>query len=82
MGGVALRYGGSRWPCGGSCRQDRAVNLVCPACATTNRVPGERLKDQPVCGRCSAKLMPAEPVALDDTTFPKYVANTDRKSVV
>ena len=53
------------------------MNLVCPACATTNRVPEERLKDQPVCGRCSAKLLPTEPVALDDTTFPKYVANTE-----
>ena len=52
------------------------MNLVCPACATTNRGPEERLTDQLVSGRCSAKLMPTEPAAPDDTTFPKHVANT------
>ena len=52
------------------------MNLVCPNCATTNRVPDERLQDQPVCGRCSEKLMPAHPVELTDETFPRYIANT------
>jgi hypothetical protein len=35
------------------------MNLCCPSCGTTNRVPAERLKDQPECGRCGAELMAA-----------------------
>jgi thioredoxin 2 len=36
------------------------MHLVCPACATTNRIPDERLHDSPVCGRCGAPLMATE----------------------
>lgn len=53
------------------------MNLCCPACGTTNRVPDQRLNDRPVCGRCGAELMAAKPAALTDDTFPKFVANTD-----
>jgi len=53
------------------------MNLCCPACGTTNRVPTERLKDQPVCGRCGAELMAAKPTALTDATFPAFVAHTE-----
>jgi outer membrane protein len=52
------------------------VNIVCPDCGTTNRVPDHRLTDQPVCGRCGAELAPAQPVALTDATFAAYVAGT------
>jgi len=53
------------------------MNLCCPACGTTNRVPIERLKDQPVCGRCGVELMAAKPATLTDATFPAFVAHTD-----
>jgi len=53
------------------------MNLVCPACGTTNRVPGERLQDEPVCGRCGAALMSAQPVPLRDANFPAYIAGTE-----
>ena len=53
------------------------MNLVCPACGTTNRVPQDRLKDQPVCGRCGADLMAAGPVSLTDATFPAFIAHTE-----
>ena len=52
------------------------MNLVCPACGTTNRVPDERLLDQPVCGRCKGALMAAQPVELDDSQLPAYIAGT------
>ncbi|MDL2336925.1 MAG: thioredoxin TrxC [Pseudomonadota bacterium] len=52
------------------------MNLVCPACGTTNRVPDERLHDQPVCGRCKGALMAAHPVALDDAHLPAFIAGT------
>ena len=53
------------------------MHLVCPACGTTNRIPDERLHDAPVCGRCGAELMAAEPVALSDAALPKFIASTE-----
>jgi thioredoxin 2 len=53
------------------------MNLVCPACGATNRVPDERLSDQPVCGRCKVELMAAKPVALTDVSFQGFVAGTE-----
>ena len=52
-------------------------HLVCAQCGTTNRVPQERLDHHPVCGRCSAELMEAKPVALNDAVFDKFVAGTE-----
>jgi len=52
------------------------MNLVCPSCGATNRVPDARLHDEPVCGRCSDALMPVQPVALTDATFAAYVQKT------
>ncbi len=53
------------------------MHLVCPSCATTNRVPDARLHDQPVCARCGTELMAAAPVALADAALPKFIAVTD-----
>lgn len=53
------------------------MHLVCPACAATNRIPEERLQDAPVCGRCGAPLMAAEPVSLNDVTLAKFIAGTE-----
>ena len=52
------------------------MHLVCPACSTLNRVDEARLHDDPVCGSCRAPLMAAEPVSLDDTTLPSFIAGT------
>ncbi len=53
------------------------MHLVCPACSSTNRVPPERLNQQPVCGRCGAELAPATPIALGDAQLPNYLARSD-----
>lgn len=53
------------------------MHLVCPACSATNRIPDERLKDAPVCGKCGHALMALEPVALSDQALPKFLANTE-----
>lgn len=49
--------------------------LTCPACAATNRVPQDRLSDEPVCGRCGAPLSAGEPVLLDDTSLPRMLSS-------
>jgi len=53
------------------------MNLVCPDCGATNRVPDERLQDQPVCGRCKTELMAAQPFALTDTSFAGFIQGTE-----
>lgn len=51
--------------------------LVCPSCGTTNRIPVERLHDVPICGRCKALLMAAEPMDLSDASLPKFISVTE-----
>ena len=53
------------------------MQLVCPACSARNRVPDERLRDQPSCGKCGAALMAPHPVALDDASFQRFTEGTD-----
>jgi thioredoxin 2 len=63
-------------------RKDTLMLLVCPSCATKNRVPDDRLGDGPVCGRCKVPLAPAEPVALDDRTLPADLAGSGQPVLV
>jgi thioredoxin 2 len=52
------------------------VQIPCPACGAANRVPRERFLDVPVCGKCRARLFATHPVALDETSFERYVAHS------
>jgi thioredoxin 2 len=58
------------------------VQIVCPACLTANRVPGERLGEQTKCGKCHAPLLAGEPVALDEAGFDAVVGRTELPVVV
>ena len=58
------------------------MNLVCPECGTVNRVPEERLGDQPVCGRCKTEIAPAAPVALTDAHFRTYIERSEAPVLV
>ena len=51
--------------------------LVCPHCATTNRVPDDRLGDEPVCARCNTALADPVPVDVSEAVFAKYVRATE-----
>jgi len=58
------------------------MHLVCPQCASVNRVPDERLADGPICARCKTELAPAQPVALTDAVFFDNVARSDAPVLV
>ena len=58
------------------------MHVACPRCQATNRVPEERLSDQPVCGRCAEALLPAAPIELDDSNFDTFVARSELPVVV
>jgi thioredoxin 2 len=53
------------------------MHVICPACLAANRVPAERLADRPLCGKCRAPLLPAQPLALAGADFDRYVSGSE-----
>lgn len=58
------------------------MELVCPDCSAVNRVPDERLAEQPKCGKCSAALLPGKPIDLGLANFSKFVGRSGLPVVV
>ncbi len=58
------------------------MQVVCAQCGVKNRVPEQRLMQQPKCGRCGALLLPAAPIVLNDANFDHFVQNTELPIVV
>lgn len=58
------------------------MHVVCSQCGTTNRVPDERLTQDPVCGRCGEELLAGEPVELTDANFDAVTSRTEVPVVV
>jgi thioredoxin 2 len=58
------------------------VQVACPACLAVNRVPADRLGEQPKCGKCHEPLLAGEPVALDEASFDAVVGRTELPVVV
>ncbi|MBI3141137.1 MAG: thioredoxin TrxC [Rhodocyclales bacterium] len=56
--------------------------IVCPQCGATNRVPAERLAEEPVCGKCKRALFTGHPVELDAAGFEAQVARSGIPVVV
>jgi thioredoxin 2 len=52
-----------------------AINLVCPACSTINRVPAERLAQAPVCGACHKPIFTAHPLSVDENALIRHIQN-------
>jgi thioredoxin 2 len=58
------------------------MQLVCPQCATRNRVLDERLADGPKCGQCGTLLTAPEPTALPGERLASFVAGTGQPVLV
>lgn len=58
------------------------MNIVCPKCFATNRVPDARLTESPKCGKCGAQLLDGGPAELTAQHFQRFVANNDLPVVV
>ena len=56
--------------------------VACANCGTANRVPRERLGDDPRCGQCQAPLLGGKPVDLDATRFDSFLARNSLPVVV
>ena len=57
-------------------------HVACAHCGATNRLPADRLGDDPSCGRCGQPLLDGQPVELGDADFERVVAASDLPVVV
>lgn len=60
----------------------QSLNLSCPHCLATNRVPTERLEQGPACGKCRKAIFTGAPIALNEESFAKFIRNTDVPVIV
>jgi thioredoxin 2 len=58
------------------------LHIVCPACASVNRLPSARLTSGPKCGRCKGLLFEGSPVELTGATFERHISRSDIPVVV
>ena len=59
-----------------------ALHLVCPACGGINRVPADRMNDNPSCGKCHRSILDGKPVNLGNQNFDKFIGKNDLPVVV
>jgi thioredoxin 2 len=62
--------------------EDARIQLACPHCRATNRLPAARIDDEPACGRCGQPLLQGQPLELNDGNFDAVVAATALPVVV
>lgn len=53
------------------------LNISCPHCLATNRIPEDRLGDSPRCGKCKEDLFNGYPLELSGMNAGKVLNNTD-----
>ena len=58
------------------------LHIVCPACASVNRLPLARLTQGPKCGKCKNMLFSGHPVELTSATFERHISRSDIPVVV
>lgn len=51
--------------------------IVCPTCATLNRVPAARLAEKGLCGNCGKSLFLGQPIELTAANFEKHSVSSD-----
>ena len=59
-----------------------SIRLACPECLTANRVPANRLDEDPKCGKCGAGLLDPHPVTLHESSFDAFLERTELPVVV
>ncbi|HET9764754.1 MAG TPA: thioredoxin TrxC [Casimicrobiaceae bacterium] len=59
-----------------------SLRVVCARCATTNRVPADRLGEDPKCGACKEPLILERPFELTKGNFDRQLASNDLPLIV
>jgi len=55
----------------------KSIHIVCPHCDSVNRLPAERLDENPKCGKCRDPLFTARPIELETANFGRHISNND-----
>lgn len=53
------------------------IHIVCPHCEAINRVPADKLGDQPTCGKCKQALFSGQPLELNESNFERHISRND-----
>jgi len=53
------------------------LHLVCPGCLAVNRLPANRLQQNPKCGQCHHVLFTGHPMELHANSLDKHVSRND-----
>ena len=53
------------------------IHIVCPHCEAINRVPADKLGDQPTCGKCKQALFSGHPLELNEGNFERHISRND-----
>lgn len=56
--------------------------ITCASCGAKNRVPSNRVSQEPVCGKCKTGVLTTAPINLDDQSFQRFIQNNDMPIVV
>jgi len=56
--------------------------LVCPSCSGLNRVPDDKLSDQPKCGKCSQPVVPNQAIDVNGAQFQRFIQKSELPVVV
>ena len=56
--------------------------VVCVNCQSPNRIPDDRLRERPKCGKCTRPLFTGHPIALTDQSFDKHLKRSELPLVV
>jgi thioredoxin 2 len=59
-----------------------SLHIVCRHCHAVNRIPSERLAQQPHCGKCKEALFNGHPLELTGKTFQRHIFRNDIPVVV
>jgi thioredoxin 2 len=59
-----------------------STHIACAACGALNRVPNERLGEDPDCGKCHQPLLSGKPLELGDAGFDRWASRTELPVVV
>ena len=57
-------------------------HIVCPDCNAINRVPEERLAEDPHCAKCKQSLFRGKPAPLDAARFDRQLTRSDIPLIV
>jgi thioredoxin 2 len=58
------------------------IHVVCPHCNAVNRIPSERMQQQPRCGSCKSALFSGHPLELTSANFKQQITRNDIPLVV